>query len=245
MKHLLFKYSFNTNPRRTQTDESNKKAELVAIYRWCKCFCDPAVHVQDHYYLHMDTQDSTWVEPNEPYWLFDAATRNFDPSGLQEPSSTVFKQTPSNEVVPAKQTSSTEVDPDYQGYNPKIHGNYDPNAPYAQYHKKKREEEAKALQMAQGTYAPSNPAYVASGAFNRFTGNFQDPSKSAERHNDYNKSGRQMNAFFDVDAAANMHDGRSLKEERRNQTLTKQEVRELAKKRKEKKAKKRMDFYKS
>jgi hypothetical protein len=54
-----------------------------------------------------------------------------------------------------------------------------------------------------------------------------------------------MGAFFDVDAAANAHGGRSLKEERRNQTLSKKQIKELAAKRREKKEKKRMDFYKS
>jgi hypothetical protein len=66
-----------------------------------------------------------------------------------------------------------------------------------------------------------------------------------EQHDDYHKSGRQMGAFFDVDAAANAHGGRSLKEERRNQTLSKKQIKELAAKRREKKEKKRMDFYKS
>ncbi|OBT72750.1 hypothetical protein VF21_08973 [Pseudogymnoascus sp. 05NY08] len=40
-----------------------------------------------------------------------------------------------------------------------------------------------------------------------------------ENHNDENKSKRQMNAFFDVDAAANSHDGRSLKAERSGKKL--------------------------
>ena len=66
-----------------------------------------------------------------------------------------------------------------------------------------------------------------------------------EQHDDHHKSGRQMGAFFDVDAAANAHGGRSLKEERRNQQLSKKQIKELAAKRREKKEKKRMDFYKS
>ena len=44
-----------------------------------------------------------------------------------------------------------------------------------------------------------------------------------------------MNAFFDVDSAANSHDGRSLKEERRNNKPSKQEIAEMNQKRKEKK----------
>jgi hypothetical protein len=49
-----------------------------------------------------------------------------------------------------------------------------------------------------------------------------------------------MNAFFDVDSAANAHDGRSLKAERQAQRLTKQQVKEFNEKRAERKHKKRM-----
>lgn len=132
---------------------------------------------------------------------------------------------------------------DYRGYNPKIHGSYDPNAPYAQYHKQKEAEE-QALQ-SYNTAAAAGQQYGAVGAFNRFSGGFQTADKSTDKHNDHNKSGRQMNAFFDVDAAANMHGGKSLKEERRTAQLSKKEIAKMNKDRREKKEKKRMDFYKS
>ena len=86
---------------------------------------------------------------------------------------------------------------------------------------------------------------MTTGTFNRFTGEYQTADKSTERHNDYNKSGRQMGSYFDVDAAANAHDGRSLKDERRNEKLSKKQIKEMAEKRRAKKEKKRMDFYKS
>lgn len=54
-----------------------------------------------------------------------------------------------------------------------------------------------------------------------------------------------MNAFFDVDSAANSHDGRSLKEERRNKKLSKKEIAEMNQKRKDKKEAKRLAFLKS
>lgn len=207
-------------------------------YRWCKCSCDPAQYGGDHYFLHMDTQQSRWDEPDEPYWLWNAAAQTIDPSGLRYPGR-------------AQPPASSEPDPEYTGYNPKIHGSYDPNAPYAQYHNKKREEESL---LAQGYPPGTNPQnlqqtsssdYGTVGTFNRFTGNFQGADKSTERHTDHAKSARQMNAYFDVDTAANMHDGRSLKEERRNEKLTKKQIKELAEKRRAKKEKKRMDFYKS
>ncbi len=203
-------------------------------YRWCKCVCDATHFGRDHYFLQMDTQASQWDAPDEPYWIWDASRQKIDDSGLHYPASTL------------KQTSSDAADPNYSGYNPKIHGSYDPNADYAQYHEKKREEEAEVVANPYGVIAPApGTEYAASGTFNRFTGSFQDAEKSAEQHNDYNKSGRQMGAFFDVDAAANAHDGRSLKEERRNEKLSKKQIKELADKRRAKKEKKRMDFYKS
>lgn len=75
--------------------------------------------------------------------------------------------------------------------------------------------------------------------FNRFNGKFQPDSMNPEYHNDENKSLRQQNNFFDVDAAANSHEGRSLKEERRKKTLTKKQLKEFKDKHRKKKEEKR------
>lgn len=176
----------------------------------------------------MDTQQSRWEEPGEPYWLWNTEKQQIDEVGLLQPSTAVLNKSPAEALE----------------YNPKIHGSWDPNAPYAQAYKQRRLEEAMAEQGIPGQPATATD-YSAAGTFNRYTGNFQGAEKSAERHNDYNKSGRQMNAFFDHDAAANSHDGRSLKEERRNKKLSAKELHELKEKRRLKKEKKRMDFYKS
>lgn len=208
-------------------------------YRWCKCLCDPAqFNGVDHYFLHLDTQESRWEEPAEPYWLWNTDKQALDESGLHHPGQA---------QTTAVATASSEPDAEYTGYNPKIHGSYDPNAPYAQYHNKKRQEEDL---LAAGYPPGTDPSalaggYATTGTFNRFTGNFQGADKSTDRHTDAAKSGRQMNAYFDVDAAANMHDGKSLKEERRNEKLSKKQIKELAEKRRAKKEKKRMDFYRS
>ncbi|PSS23464.1 hypothetical protein M430DRAFT_33912 [Amorphotheca resinae ATCC 22711] len=116
------------------------------------------------------------------------------------------------------------------GYNPAIHGDYDPTAWYAQ------------PAVPEETAGPSTDpaeAYAATAAFNRFTGRFQNADLTPERFSDENKSKRQMNAFFDVDAAANSHDGRSLKEERSGKKLTKAELKRHKEKRKAKKEEKR------
>lgn len=121
------------------------------------------------------------------------------------------------------------------GYNPAIHGDYDPTAPYAQQHG------PDPGVSADGGVAGQDPAqiYTATGQFNRFTGKWQAESLTPENFNDENKSRRQMNAYFDVDAAANSHDGRSLKAERSGKKLSKKEVKVFREKRRERKEEKR------
>jgi hypothetical protein len=118
------------------------------------------------------------------------------------------------------------------GYNPAIHGDYDPTAWYAQ-------PTAPPPEAISGTSADPAAQYAATAGFNRFTGRFQNPDLNPENFNDENKSRRQMNAFFDVDAAANSHDGRSLKAERSGKKLSKTELKQFKEKRKAKKEEKR------
>lgn len=66
-------------------------------------------------------------------------------------------------------------------------------------------------------------SYSATGRFNRFTGKWQ-ANKAPEDYSDESKSKRQMNFYFDVEAAANSHDGKSLRAERQKQKLSKKEV---------------------
>jgi hypothetical protein len=77
------------------------------------------------------------------------------------------------------------------------------------------------------------------GFFNRHTGAWQQPDQGPERHSDEAKSRRQLNNFFDVDAAANEHDGRSLKAERRTYQPSKAELKAFKEKRRARKEEKR------
>ncbi|KAI0023281.1 hypothetical protein F4780DRAFT_105636 [Xylariomycetidae sp. FL0641] len=151
------------------------------------------------------TDEWTWENPRVPQAAAQAAV------GVPEP--------PRNEELPAG------------GYNPAIHGDYDPNAWYA----KKNQQEAEAPP----TIDPA-AAYAAIGSFNRFTGRWQaGDHQNPERHTDEAKSYRQQNAFFDVDAAANSHDGRSLKAERSGKKPTRAELKHFKEKRRAKKEEKR------
>ena len=120
------------------------------------------------------------------------------------------------------------------GYNPAIHGDYDSDADYAQ------DPEEQSISTAPGLQGNDPTAeYAATGAFNRFTGRWQAADVGPDIHNDENKSKRQMNAYFDVDAAANSHNGKSLKAERSGKKLSKQELRAFKEKRKGRKEEKR------
>ncbi|TKA71286.1 hypothetical protein B0A55_07594 [Friedmanniomyces simplex] len=244
-QELKIKGAAERSKQPSPAEKTEQQADVAESpqYKWCKIFFEPEdSSAQNYYFMHFDTREIVYDEPTEPYWIWDALTNNVHTSGLQSPSSAA-------PVTSAPGTSPTAVtsepEPEYKGYNPKIHGNYDPNADYAQYHNEKSAQE-KAIED-HGSLAAAQQAanYASIGTFNRFSGGFQSANKSTERHNDFNKSGRQMNAFFDVDAAANMHDGKSLKDERRSQKLSKKEIQELSKKRRDRKEKKRLDFYKS
>ncbi|KAH8176348.1 WW domain-containing protein [Sarocladium implicatum] len=123
------------------------------------------------------------------------------------------------------------------GYNPAIHGDYDPTAWYAQGDGAGPSDDSTVVDPY-ASAALADP-YAAAVGFNRFTGQFQAGDMGPDRHSDEAKSRRQMNAFFDVDAAANSHDGRSLKAERSNKKPSKNELKAFKEKRRARKEEKR------
>ena len=139
-----------------------------------------------------------------------------------------------SEATQAPTQATSEDAKTVGGYNPAIHGDYDPTADYA-----KTTDGAADESEQYGATANATEAYASTGAFNRFTGKWQNADFTPERFSDEAKSKRQMNAFFDVDAAANSHDGRSLKAERANKKISKQELQAFKNKRRDKKEEKR------
>ncbi|KAI0416653.1 hypothetical protein F5X98DRAFT_343136 [Xylaria grammica] len=176
------------------------------------CHWDPA-H-QTWFFHNRITNESTWENPRVPSKPRASTEAN---TQLQTPPASAVP--PLNERLPAG------------GYNPAIHGDYDPNAWYAKGNDEKDEPDAPVMDTA--------TAYAAIGSFNRFTGRWQGDEQNPDRHNDEAKSRRQMNAFFDVDAAANAHDGRSLKAERSGKKPSKSELKHFKEKRRAKKEEKR------
>ncbi|KAL1999732.1 hypothetical protein VTN02DRAFT_4096 [Thermoascus thermophilus] len=141
----------------------------------------------------------------------------------------------STAAAAAAASSTARTSPVAGGYNPAIHGDYDPTAPYAKQYEQQYEQTTSAAA------AGMDPSYMytATGAFNRFTGKWQPISLTPENYSEENKARRQLHAFFDVDAAANSHDGRSLKAERSGKKLSKKELKAFKEKRRERKEEKR------
>lgn len=173
---------------------------------------------QAYYFYNRFTLQSQWTNPRVP-----DATQPAAP-GVGNYDRMVDRAPGTEEPAPAPQRP-------YGGYDPAVHGDYDPTASYAQ--------EQQAPPDGTGPLADLAAIYTATGVFNRFTGKWQPHDINPENHNDENKSKRQMSAFFDVDAAANSHNGKSLKAERSGKKLSKQELKAFKEKRKEKKEEKR------
>ncbi|KAJ5482609.1 hypothetical protein N7475_001421 [Penicillium sp. IBT 31633x] len=174
-----------------------------------------------------DGWEPVWDANAQAYYFYNRFTGH---SQWDNPRVPPIPAAPGTEDL--NQQAAPQKEPVLGGYNPAIHGDYDPTADYAQIH------EEQALPTGVAGLDPS-AAYAATGTFNRFTGRWQAASINPDNHNDENKSRRQMNAFFDVDAAANSHDGRSLRAERSARKLTKQELKQFKEKRREKKEEKR------
>ncbi|KAJ8113502.1 hypothetical protein OPT61_g4382 [Boeremia exigua] len=191
------------------------------------------VYAQAYYFYNNKTGVSQWENPRVP----EATTASYASYDRTYSAAAL----PSNTGAPG---TSSPPKRKWGGYNPAIHGSYDPNADYAK-EATKEEEEAEEAAAAAAAVAAGFPHpsvandYTAQAHFNRFTGKFQTAGQGPEMHNDENKSKRQMTAFFDVDAAANSHDGRSLKAERRAKVLNKKELKAFKEKRREKKDEKR------
>jgi hypothetical protein len=173
------------------------------------------------------TNQTTWENPR----IVNPNPTTTTPSAAA-PGSTPKEPTP----APPTSTFLPSDKPAAGGYNPAIHGDYDPNAWYAK--GTNPQDETLEDQTATALLAGGDP-YASTATFNRFTGQFQGGDSGPERHSDESKSRRQMNAFFDVDAAANAHDGRSLKAERSGKKPTKAELKAFKEKRRARKEEKR------
>lgn len=124
------------------------------------------------------------------------------------------------------------------GYNPAIHGDYDPNAWYA-----KGDGAAAAVETSTEGESDAIAAAAAAGAA-IIQGETYDAyghrhGTAGERYSRDAKASRQLNSFFDVAAASGAHDGRSLKAERSGIKPSKSELRAFKERRRARKEEKR------
>jgi hypothetical protein len=253
--------STNRDSTTTTTSSSSKgqapsESELTPLQSapWCKVFCRKETNElhQEYYFINTATHETTWEEPNEGYLLWDYGTNDYHTSGLQQPTSkekceTALSPSTSNSADKQKwrQRSSfakTSAVPCHtMRKTPPTGGKA--STPKFMAHTTRTLRTSLTTAQAQTTATYQN--YDSYAQFNAHTGRYQTGEQSADRHDPANRANRQMSAFFDVDSAANSHDGRSLKEERRNKKLTGKEIAEMNRKRKEKKDAKRMAFLRS
>lgn len=179
-----------------------------------------------------DGWEAQWDAASQAWFFFNRLTGISQWDNPRVPDiTTKSERAPGTEPTLPKPPSSEK--PPGGGYNPAIHGDYDPNAWYAQGYADPEQAHASPV------ISSAAEQYTITATFNRFTGQFQSEDMGPSRHTDEAKSRRQMNAFFDVDAAANTHDGRSLKAERSGKKISKTELKAFKEKRKARKEEKR------
>lgn len=189
-------------------------------------------NAQAYYFYNRFTASSQWTNPRvpDPLPALAPGVGSYDRIADGAAAAAITTATITNDSPPARS---------YGGYDPAVHGDYDPTASYAQEASQTVNGDGGAVAAIAAADGDPGAIYTATGVFNRFTGKWQPNEIGPENHNDENKSKRQMSAFFDVDAAANSHNGKSLKAERSGKKLSKQELKAFKEKRKEKKEEKR------
>lgn len=205
-----------------------------------------------------DGWSAEWDATNQTWYFYNRFTGVSQWDNPRQPTSTIADGAPGTSTSATQQSQISQPTSIAGGYNPAIHGSWDPNAPYAQAYKDPDADDAAdeaeyqadlamyhaEMQGADPTAAAEGFEYGGTGgasaaAFNRRTGKTQAGDQNPERYSDANKSYRQMNAYFNVDQAANSHDGRSLKAERRGKQPTRKELSMWKEKRKARKEEKR------
>lgn len=184
-----------------------------------ECQLDPST--QAWFFYNRFTGKTQWDNPRVP-----AA------SSATAPSTTTT--TPSAGPQPP-----SHEQPAAGGYNPAIHGDYDPDAWYAKGASAGDDEEEQQQQHGGLAAGRAADVYAATVAFNRHSGGFQTEEMGPGRHSNEAKARRQMNAYFDADSASASHDGRSLRAERQNKKPSKSEVKAFKEKRRARKEEKR------
>ncbi|KAK2748995.1 hypothetical protein FQN57_007278 [Myotisia sp. PD_48] len=179
-----------------------------------------------------DGWDAMWDDNAQAYYFYNRLTGISQWTNPRVPDPQAQIQQPGPPGVTDNIETNGSQSRATGGYDPSIHGDYDPNAWYAQ-----KPEEVSSASIPGGL--DPTMMYTATGTFNRFTGKWQPADIKPENFSVENKSQRQLSTYFDVDAAANSHEGKSLKAERSGKRLSKKELKAFKDKRREKKEERR------
>jgi hypothetical protein len=127
-----------------------------------------------------DGWEPVWDADNQAYYFYNRITkvtqwenpRITAPEVSPAPGLGSYDREGVSSSTGAPGTSSPGSKKIAGGYNPAIHGDYDPNADYAV----EAQQEAEDEQARAAAAADPNNAYAATGTFNRFTGKWQAAS---------------------------------------------------------------------
>jgi hypothetical protein len=174
-------------------------------------------------YYNTVNEWEAWSDPTQVYWCYyNTVTKNTQWHNplVPENNSSTTKQ-PAVDKYPI----SVPEDPSIPPYNPKIHGDYDNWRIMYKVSSRTRKEVTPEDEKAD-LEKKKKELFAAQANFNRMTGTFQNPALDPSNHSDEAKAKRQMEGFFDHDAWAAKHEGRSLKDERRKQKVSKAQIKE-------------------
>ncbi|RMZ80234.1 hypothetical protein DV738_g2900, partial [Chaetothyriales sp. CBS 135597] len=132
-----------------------------------------------------------WDEAAQAFYFYNRFTQVTQWENPRVPNAS--QETATHPIASNHDRGTGSVAPSTGGYNPAIHGDYDPNADYARVH----QATGSGAGGAELAGADVAEAYAATGAFNRFTGRWQGADFTPDRFSEEAKSKRQMHAFFD------------------------------------------------
>ncbi|CAK7239241.1 MAG: hypothetical protein STHCBS139747_000670 [Sporothrix thermara] len=178
-----------------------------------------------------DGWDPVWSDEHQAWYFVNRFTQQTQWENPRVPDATA-------------DTGGTSVGAVVGGYNPAIHGDYDPTAWYATGGSAAVDDADDTDRAATGNNDDNTGIDPIAAAAAAAAAIIQNDSRRrggslADRHSHDAKASRLSNGYFDVAAAGNAHDGRSIKAERSGIRPSKSELKAFKEKRRARKEEKR------
>lgn len=190
---------------------------------------NPTSHATEQQSQEDDGWDCQWYDLAQCYYFFNRFTGESTWKNPRVPDSpsTANAATGDGDAAASAQAPAAPPLPTVAGgYIPSIHGDYD--TWYAQHGPKEEDEDDQPSAVARLAQVADPSQLLAGVDFSHVAGRPQRPDQGVDR-----------NGYFDVDAAANAHNGKSLKAERSGKRLSKSELKHFREKRKAKREEKK------